>query len=113
MNKQLVEDLHIPYHSRTEAVQIQGFTGETIASGGTNFTKPLFLEIGNNQHLCLVCCEIAPAGKYGMIIPFVLWHQVYPFTDIANPKNWAFDHYDCRSHLLSEEEGILVEMQTF
>ena len=48
INEQLVEDLHIPYHSRTDAIQIQGFTGETIASGGTNFTKPLFLEIGNN-----------------------------------------------------------------
>jgi len=60
INEQLVEDLHIPYHSRTDAVQIQGFTGETIASGGTNFTKPLFLEIGNNQHLSLVSCEIAP-----------------------------------------------------
>jgi len=70
ITEQLVENLHIPYHSRTDAVQIQGFTGETIASGGTNFTKPLFLEIGNNQQLSLVSCEISPVGKYGMIIPF-------------------------------------------
>jgi len=60
INEQLVDDLHIPYHSRTDAVQIQGFTWETISSGGTNFTKPLFLEIGSNKHLSLVSCEIAP-----------------------------------------------------
>jgi len=74
INQQLVEDLHIPYHSKTDAVQIEGFTGETVSSGGTNFTKPLFLEIGSNKHLSLVSCEIALAGKYGMIIPFRWWH---------------------------------------
>jgi len=78
INEQLVEDLHIPYHSRTHAVHIQGFTGETIASGGTNFAKPLFLEIGNNQHLSLISCEIALAGKYGRMIPFGWWHQEHP-----------------------------------
>ena len=106
INEQLVEDLHIPYHSRTDAVQIQGFTGESISSGGTNFTKPLFLEIGSNKHLSLVSCEIAPAGKYGMIIPFGWWHQEHPITDIANPENWSFDDNECRSHLLPEDEGI-------
>jgi len=70
INEQLVEDLHIPYHSRMDAVQIQGFTGESISSGGTNFMKPFFLEIGNNKYLCLVGCEIASAGKDGMIILF-------------------------------------------
>jgi len=70
-----------------DAVQIQGFTGESISSGGTNFTKPLFLEIGNNKYLCLVCCEIASAGKYGMIIHFGWWHQERPITNIANSKN--------------------------
>jgi len=70
INERLVEDLHIPYHSRTGEVQIQDFTGETVSSGGTNFTKPLFPEIGSNKYLSLVSCEIAPAGKYSMIIPF-------------------------------------------
>jgi len=28
IKEQLVEDLHIPYHSRTDAVQIQGFRGK-------------------------------------------------------------------------------------
>jgi len=28
INEKLVEDLHIPYHSRTDAVQIQGFPRE-------------------------------------------------------------------------------------
>jgi len=109
INEQLVEDLHIPYHSRTDAVQIQGFTGESISSGGTNFTKPLFLEIGSNKHLSLVSCEIAPAGKYGMIIPFGWWHQEHPITDIANPENWSFNDNECQSHLLPEDEGISVE----
>jgi len=89
INEQLFEDLHIPYHSRTDAVQIQGFTGETISSGGTNFTKPLCLKIGSNKHLSLVSCEKAPAGKYGMIILFRWWHQEHPITDIANPENWS------------------------
>jgi len=109
INEQLVQDLHIPYHSRTDAVQIQGFTGETISSGGTNFTKPLFLEIGSNQHLSLVSCEIGPAGKYGMIIPFGWWHQEHPITDITNPENWSFNDNECPSHLLPEDEGISVE----
>jgi len=109
INEQLVEDLHIPYHSRSDAVQIQGFTGETISSSGTNFTKPLFLEIRKNQHLSLVSCEIAPARKYGMIIPWGWWHQEHPITHIANAKNWSFDHAECRSHLLPEDEGISVE----
>ena len=109
INEQLVEDLHIPYDSRTDAVQIQGFTGETIASGGTNFTIYLFLEIRNNQHLSLVSCEIAPAGKYGMIIPFGWWHQEHTITDIANSKNWSFDDHNCQSDLLPEDEGICVE----
>jgi len=109
INEQLVGDLLIPYHSRTDAVQIQGFTGESISSGGTNFTKPLFLEIGSNKHLSLVSCEIAPAGKYGMIIPFGWWHQEHPITDIANPENWSFNDNECQSHLLPEDEGISVE----
>ena len=46
IHEQLFEGLHIPYYSRTDAVQIQAFTRETISSGGTNFTKCLFLEIG-------------------------------------------------------------------
>jgi len=29
---QLVKDLHIPYHSRADAVQIQGWTGKAISS---------------------------------------------------------------------------------
>jgi len=109
INEQLVKDLLIPYHSRTDAVQIQGFTGESIASGGTNFTKPLFLEIGNNQYLSLISCEIAPAGKYGMIIPLGWWHQEHSITDIANSKNWSVNYHDCKSHLLPEDEGISVE----
>jgi len=70
INTQLVKDLHMLYHSRADAVQIQGFIGEAISSGGKHFTKPLYLEIGINKHLSLVSCEIAPAGKYGLIIPF-------------------------------------------
>ena len=109
INEQLVKDLHIPYHSRADAVQIQGFTGEAISSGGSHFTKPLYLEIGTNKHLSLVSCEIAPAGKYGMIIPFGWWHQEHPINNIANPDPWCFDDTDCQFHLLPEDEGISVE----
>ena len=109
INEQLVNDLHIPYHSRADAVQIQGFTGEAISSGGSHFTKPLYLEIGTNKHLSLVSCEIAPAGKYGMIIPFGWWHQEHPIKNIANPDAWCFDDTNCQSHLLPEDEGISVE----
>ena len=64
INEHLVKDIHIPYHSRADAVQIQGFTGEEISSSGSHFTKPLCLEIGTNKHLSLVSCQIALAGKY-------------------------------------------------
>jgi len=118
INEQLVKDLDIPYHSRADAVQIQGFTGEAISSGGSHFTKPLYLEIGTNtlyleigtnKHLSLVSCETAPAGKYGMIIPFGWWHQEHPIKNIANPDAWCFDDTDCQPHLLPEDEGISVE----
>jgi len=109
INEQLVKDLHSPYHSQADAVQIQGFTGEAISSGGSHFTKPLYLEIGTNKHLSLVSCEIAPAGKYGMIIPFGWWHQEHPIKNIANPDAWCFDDTDCQPHLLPEDEGISVE----
>jgi len=91
INEQLVEDLHIPYHLRTNVVQIQGFTGATISSGGPNLTKPLFLEIGNNNHLSLVSREIAPAGKYGMIIQLGQWYPEHPITKITNPKDLSFN----------------------
>jgi len=50
INEQLVNDLHIPYHSRADAVQIQGFTGEAISSSGLHFRKPFYLEIGTKKH---------------------------------------------------------------
>jgi len=109
INEHLVKDLHIPYHSQADAVQIQGFTGEAISSGGSHFTKPLYPEIGTNKHLSLVSCEIAPAGKYRMIIPFGWWHQEHPTKNIANPDAWCFNDTDCQPHLLPEDEGISVE----
>jgi len=109
INKQLVKDLQIPYHSRADAVQIQGFTGEAISSTGSHFTNPLYLEIGTNKHLSLVSCEIARAGKYVMIIPFAWWHQEHLIKNIANPDAWCFDDTDCQPHLLPEDEGISVE----
>ena len=57
----------------------------------------------------LVSCEIAPAGKYGMIIPFGWWHQEHPIENIANPDIWSFNDTECQSHLLPEDEGISVE----
>ena len=70
MNKTLVQELNILYQSRIDAIPIQGFTGEAITTGGSHYTHALYLEIGQNYHLSLVSCEIAPAGKPGMIIPF-------------------------------------------
>ena len=86
INEQLVKDLYLPYHSRADAVQIQGFTGEAISSGGSHFTKPLCLEIGTNKHLSLVSCEIARGGKYAMIIPCGWWHQEHPIKKYRQPR---------------------------
>jgi len=71
--------------------------------------KPLYLEIGTNKYLSLVSCEIAPAGKCGMIIPFGWRHQEHPIKNIATPDAWCFDDTDCQPHLLHEDEGITVE----
>ena len=109
INEQLVKDLHIPYHSRTDAVQIQGFTGETISSAGSHFTKPLYLEIWTNKHLLLISCEFAPEGKYGLIVPFGWWHQEHPITNIVDPNSWSFNDTECQAHLLPEAGGISVE----
>ena len=90
INKTLVQDLNIPYESRTDAIPIQGFSGEAITTGGSHYTHPIYLEIGQNDHLSLVSCEIAPAGRYGMIIPFGWWHQEHPLSNIADSKSWNF-----------------------
>ena len=65
-----MQDLNIPYESRTDAIPIQGFTDETISTSRSHYTHPLYLEIGQNHHLSLVSGEIAPAGKYVMRTPF-------------------------------------------
>ena len=109
INNTLVQHLNIPYEARTNAILIQGFTGETISTGGSRYTYPLYLEIGQNHHLSLVPCEIAPAGKYGMIIPFGWWYQEHPISNIADPKSWNFTDDNCKSHLLPEDEGISIE----
>ena len=109
INKTLVQDLNIPYKSRSDAIPIQGFNGETISTGGSHYTHSLYLEIGQNHHLSLVSCEISPAGKYSMIIPFGWWHQEHPISNIADPKSWNFTDDNCKSHLLPEDEGISIE----
>ena len=108
INETLVHDLNIPYESRSDTIPIQGFTGETITAGGSHYTPPLYLEIGQNHHLSLVSCEIAPAGKYSMIIPFGWWHQEHPISNIADSKSWNFTYDKCGSHLLAEAEGISI-----
>ena len=109
INKTPVQDLNIPYESRTDTIPIQGFTGETITMGGSHYTYPLYLEIGQNHHLSLVSCEIAPAAKYGMIIPFSWWYQKHPISNIADSKSWNFTNDSCKSHQLPEDEGISIE----
>jgi len=85
INEQLVKDLYISYRSLADAFQIQGFTGQAISSGGSHLTKPLYLEIGTNKHSSLVSCEIAPAGKCGIIIPFAWWHLEHSIKNNATP----------------------------
>jgi len=109
INEQLVKDLHITYQSPADAVQIQGFTGEAISSGGSHFMKPLYLEIGTNKRFSLVFCEIAPPGKYEMIIPFGWWHQEHPIKIIANADPRCFDDTDCQPHLFPKDKGIAIE----
>ena len=48
INATLVYDLNIPHKSRTDTIPIEGFTGETITAGGSHYTHPLYLEIGQN-----------------------------------------------------------------
>jgi len=109
INEKLVKDLHLPYHSPADAVQIEGFTGDEISSGGSHFPKPVYLEIGINKHLSLVSCEIAAAGKYGMSIPFGWWHEEHPIKNIADPRALCFNDTNCQLHLVPENEGSSVE----
>ena len=109
INETLVHDLNIHYESRTDTIPIQEFTSETITASGSHYTHPIYLEIGQNNHLSIVSCEIAPAGKYSMIIPFGWWHQEHPISNIADSKSWNFTDDKCGSHLLPEDEGISIE----
>ena len=109
INKTLVQDPNIPYETRSDAILIQGFTGQTISTCSSRYTHPLYLEIGQNHQLSLVSCEIAPAGKYGMIILIGWWHLEHPISKIADPKSWNFTDDNCKSHLLREDEGISIE----
>ena len=108
INQQLIHDLNIPYVTRTDSVQIHGFTAEAISSGGSYYTHTLYLARGTNHHLSLVSCEIALAGKYGMIIP-VGWNKEHPITNLDSPVMWSFNHEKCRNHLLPEDEEISIE----
>jgi len=93
---------------RAGAVQIHGFTGEAISSGGSHYPHPLYLEIGTNHYLSLVSCQIGPAGKYTMIIPLIL-NKEHSIINLDQPTTWSFHHKKCIYDLLLQDEGISKE----
>ena len=57
----------------------------------------------------MVCCKIAEAGKYDMIIPFGWWHQEHPIKNIETPSQWRFEHANCRNHIQDERIADMFE----
>src|SRR5437868_14067009 len=46
LNTKLVKEANIPYTTRPTAVEIKGFDGTMMTTGGKHFTHPIVLEIG-------------------------------------------------------------------
>jgi len=71
MNQTTARRLKIPNEARDSRLKITSFDGETAPTGGTFYTHPILLEIGANGPRSMISCEIANAGRYDLIIPFV------------------------------------------
>jgi len=69
LSEKLVKRLDIPYKVRKKPIRIVGFDGLSSSSGGQRYTPPIILEIGNG-HQSPISAEIAPTGRFDLIIPF-------------------------------------------
>jgi len=73
MNQNTARRLEIPTEARDLPLKITTFNGETAPTGGIFYTHPILLESGANSHRSMICCEIANAGRYNLIIHFGWW----------------------------------------
>jgi len=85
LSEKLVERLDIPYKVRKIPIKIVGFNGLSSSSGGQRYTRPITLEIGNG-HSSPISAEIAPTGRFDLIIPFEWWYHEHHISHLDQPK---------------------------
>jgi len=99
LSEKLVERLDIPYKVQKKPIKIVGFDGLSSSSGGQRYTCPITLVIGNG-HRSPISAEIAPRGRFDLIIPFGWWYHKHHLSYLDEPKKWSFgqttgcDHVD-------------------
>src|SRR5205807_5470412 len=101
LNTKLVTEANIPYTTRPTAIEIKGFDGTMMTSGGKHVTHPIVLEIGLNSHRSEISCEVADAEKYDLIIPVGLCRE-HPLSDWGTTKKWQFCDRLCDEQVLDE-----------
>jgi len=98
LSEKIVERLDIPYKVRKKPIRIVGFDGLSSSSGGQRYTRPITLEIGNG-HRSPISAEIAPTGRFDLIIPFGWWYHEHHLSHLHDPKKWSFGQVTCRDHV--------------
>jgi len=90
LSEKLVGRLDIPYKVRKKPIKIVGFEGLPTSSGGQRYTRPIKLEIAN-RHWSPISAEIAPTGRFDLIIPFGWWYHEHHLSYLDEPKKWSLE----------------------
>ena len=85
LSEKLVERLDIRHRIRKKPIKIVGFHGLSSSSGGQRYTRPITLEI-RNGHRFPISAEIAPTGRFDLIIPFGWWYHEHHISYLDEPK---------------------------
>jgi len=108
ISEKLFERLDILYKVRTKPIRIVGFDGLSSSSGGQRYTRPITREIGNG-HRSPISAEIAPTGRFDLIIPFGWLYHEHHLSQLHDPKKWSFGQMTCRDQVENEAVKDLFE----
>jgi len=103
LSEKLVERLDIQYKVRKKPIKIVGFDGLSSSSGSQRYTRLITLEI-RNGHKSPISPEIAPTGRFDLIIPFRWWYHEYHISHLDELKKLSFGQMTCRNNV--EDEAI-------
>ena len=67
-------------------------------------------KLEKSSHHTHICCEVATAGKYELIIPLGWWQKEHPIANIEKSQNWTFTEQCCLGHVEDEGVGGMFEL---